>query len=378
MSIDTIIIKIQFNLPGIGINMDYFDFKHPETLPGFRKSCRTKYPEEKAAHFPTVTIMKDNHGNPEIALEFSCGKFLQGNNIETLNKQDFNLLIDKLHNDLIKMDIFIPKVYLKEARVSRLDASMVIDLSNYSSCSTIQQTLSKIAYPQNIKAKKIRFPQPEFDGEQFVLTNKGETKEWRLSIYDKKAEALSSKANKDTKVLVDINGQMVEKTIKEAFDLTNTKQLLRIELQCLTPKEIRKHLKKQGLDIKDLTFEALFDEQIACNMILDVWEQYITPHLSSGLMQRMNEHSLKDKALKRGISYPEIMQMLYYKHSCSLYKNGINDIKKEFSDENLRPYIIKAERTFNKIPTTDKTSVARTFKYIHKCIKEAIPFKFKV
>ena len=378
MSIDSVIIKVLYQLPNVYVDKDKFDFKYFESLPGFRKSCRDKSPEEKRIHFPTISIMKDNHGQLEIAFEFSCGKFLNGNNIETLTKKDFLLLIDKLYKELRIRGIDVPKEYLIDARPSRFDACMVIDLTNYASCTTVMQVLSKIAFPQNIKVKRKGFPQAEFDGHQFILTNKSQKKEWRLSIYDKISEINSSEANKNETVLIDINGKMIEKTVPEALKLMNVKQLLRIEFQALTPKEIKKQLAKQGVDTNYINFETLFNQDIASKMILNCWNQYIKPHLSSGLLQRMNEHNLKDKAKKQGIPAPEIMQMICYKRACSMYQNGINDIIKEFPDENLRGWISKAEKTFNKIKDADKTSVARTFTYIYKCIKEQVPFKFRV
>ena len=378
MSVDTINGKMKIDPQNLSVNMDFFDFKTPDSLPIGRKSCRYKSTEEKKAHLPTITIMKDNHGIPELSFELSCGKFLNNNNIETLRKNDFNQFIDKLYTTFdYYMDIHCTKDYLKNARLSRYDASIVIDITKYSSCMTILQTLAMIAYPKNIKARRKRYPQPEFDGFSFVLSNKGKPA-WRLSVYDKIAEINSSKSNREEKVWVDINGQFVEKTISEALELMNVKQLLRIEFQCLSVREIRNQLIKQGLDPNTITLEALFDPKIATNMILNCWEQYIVPHLASGLMSRAKKYSLIDKALKQGYCIQEIGKMIGYKEVADRYQNGINDIRKMEPDKNFRPYIIEAEKIFNKIQNKDKTTISRTFNYIYKCIKESKEFRFKV
>ena len=378
MSVDTINGKIKYDPQELNVNMDYFDLKIINSLPIGRKSCRYKSNEEKKAHLPTITIMKDNHGIPELSFELSCGKFLNNNNIETLRKTDFTPFIDKLHTTLdYCMDIHCTKEYLKNARLSRYDASIVIDITKYSSCMTVMQTLAMIAYPKNIKARRKRYPQPEFDGFCFVLPNKGKPA-WRLSVYDKIAEINSSKSNREEKVWVDINGQFVEKTISEALELMNVKQLLRIELQCLSVREIKNQLIKQDLNPKTITLEALFDPKIATNMILNCWEQYIIPHLASGLMSRVKKYSLIDKALKQGYCIQEIAKMIGYKEIADRYQNGINDIRKMEPDKNFRPYIIESEKFFNKIQNTDKTTISKTFNYIYKCIKESKEFKFKV
>lgn len=376
MSIDTINIKGNYKDPTNNISTYDFDIQNPEILPFGRRSCRKKSQQEKEEHFPTINIIKNYHNELDLSLEFSIGKFLNNNNLETIQKSDYKHFITKLISKLSSKSIYVSSNYLKNNTLSRYDACMVFNLTKYSSCMTVMQTLAKTALPQNIRGRKKAYPSVEFDGFQFVLSNKGKP-EWRLVIYNKLSECFSSD-DKEEIVCLKKGGKVIKTTLEEALNIMNVKELLRVELQLLTPKAIKNQAKRIGLDTDNLTFEALFDEQIACKMILDVWDRYITPHLSSGLMQRMNEKSLKDKALKQGISYPEIMRMLYYKHSCSLYQNGINDIRKEVPDENLRPYIIQAEKTFNKIPATTKTTIAKTFKYIHQCLEDATPFKFRV
>ena len=59
MSIDSVIIKVLYQLPNVYVDKDKFDFKYFESLPGFRKSCRDKSPEEKRIHFLPPHISKE-------------------------------------------------------------------------------------------------------------------------------------------------------------------------------------------------------------------------------------------------------------------------------------------------------------------------------
>ena len=377
MSIDTVNIKGNYKDPTNKISLYDFDIQNPESLPFGRRSCRKKSSTEKKEHFPTINIIKNYHNELDLSLEFSVGKFLHNNNIESIQKSTFSHFIKKLINELNSKSIYLSGNYLKNNTLSRYDACMVLDLSKYSSCMTVMQTLAKIAYPKNTKQKKRRYPDPEFDGFQFVLTNRGKP-EWKLVIYDKLAEVLASKENREEEVLLETNGELIKTTVKEALESMNIKQLLRIELQLLTPRAIKDQAKRIGLDTDNLTFETLFDQQIACNMILDVWDRYITPHLTSGLLYRANKFSIVDKALKQGKSYREIALMFGYKLLGEMYQHGINDIKQMQPDKNLRPWIIETEKIYDDIKNSDNITIGKTFKYIRKCIKEVIPFKFKV
>lgn len=366
---DTIILK--FPVEEIDITYAQFDL-NPAFLPYGRKAIWQKatYCVTPNEYLPKVCAYKQPSLDSSISLllsvEFSIGKLLYGNNIETPRKEDFDELIDTLYNKLRLMDICVSRDTLKHAQISRLDVSKVINTSNCLSSYTIISSLEKVPVPQNLQHGRSSFLN---NGKQFTIN----TDQWRLSVYDKIAEIAHETATVPVRMAT---GMLIkEMPLLEALRYKGIKHLLRIEYQIVTPKQLRKCLKETNHDSQDISFQNIYDENIATDILSHCWNKYIVPHISTCTIARTQKRSLVDKAQAKNISINRLCQLLGYKELLKL-ENAYSALSNIYANATPRVFLKEVEKTANKLEL-DKTSINKTLKYISEQINSVAGFRLR-
>lgn len=367
---DTSILNIVLN-DLTQVRLDNFDIP-PQMLSFTRSSIRIHDKDEIRLneYLPKIEIRKQYNKTKNsieyvLRLEFSIPKLLRNQNIESVSENQIDDIVKVLKQKLENLDIFVSEKDIEEATHSRIDPSMVVDVSQFLSCQTIISALTKVPVPSNVRINKNGY---QNNGNSFVIDTDG----WRFLVYDKLRESESSSAT----IPIDVDGKIENVPIKEAVKKKGIKHLLRIELQYVKASSIKKFLSENGYDSENLTFKYLFKQEIATKMLKNCWDKYIAPHLTSAALYRLQQRTIVDKAGSQNISINELSKLLGYKDIMKLCPNGYNNAKQIYRGKNTRTFLKEVEGTFEKL-NLNKTTICKTFKYIYECITNPTPFKIR-
>jgi hypothetical protein len=207
-------------------------------------------------------------------IEFSVPKLLFGNNFDELEQMDFERVIEILYARLLKMGVVVSKANLRVASVYTVHYSKNIAFTDYTTVSFL------LGYFQKIKVSR------RFDLGRTDYSNEGElvryhTKAFSLVFYDKIADLNKSKARAVEKNDCAYN---LQPSLFEEARKKNPVEVLRMELRFNDRRKMRKVF---ALKLEELTFQRLFNKDVARKVLLSQW-LLIYEELKPVLLQELN------------------------------------------------------------------------------------------
>jgi len=213
-------------------------------------------PPKSGAYGPRLTITRriaaQGTYETKMKIEFSIPKLIYGNNLDELTDDDFDSVIQKLHDRLGEMGVEIWPVDLRNAPVSSIHYSKNIPLLDGTSPSYL---IGKLA--QSDPKKFLDVTKVEYRNGGLVL--KWHANSYEVTFYDKLKDYSASKRSSKRSIENDHAKQMglfVDLNNRQLFEL------LRMEIRLGSRAKIRQMLKKFGI-FEDLRFKALFSSEIS-------------------------------------------------------------------------------------------------------------------
>lgn len=194
----------------------------------------------------------------------SLPKLMWGSNVYEVHDCDFNDILGKLVIMIDKLDLpfKINKYRLKQATVRRIDYCKNFCFDGGFSVRSLSEILNKAELRLNSDYGKIQYCR---GGELF----RQEIKNRRYIIYDKFAEVKAT--YKKARPAFGERYKSPEefyRLLEQGHD--SGREFIRHELQLTSTKQIKTELKREGLPVRT-TFEALFDEKIAGQLLSRYW-----------------------------------------------------------------------------------------------------------
>ena len=212
---------------------------------------------ESGYYYPRLTgiqRMKDFF----VKIEFSAPKLLFRNNLEELTDDDFNIIIDALHDRLLEMDINIQKIDLAEAKVSGIHYSKNIELQNGYTAQYVIRELAKTNKRKSFDNTDFRYSN---DGQSLQMYSKAHS----LVIYDK-----ISDLNKSDKRAIDKDENKIQRSLFE--ELATKTEIVRFEVRLSEYRKLKKILEE--VEYKEsLVFNKLFSEKLSQKIVKLYWDK---------------------------------------------------------------------------------------------------------
>ena len=264
--IDTIVLLV----PLTQVQFDKYDSDSEWNLQSrtrqYEKFIRnpTKKDEGSGLYFPRLTLYRRAAKQiPSIRIEFSAPKLIYNNNLQELQNTDFEIVVTTLNDRLERMNVFITRENIVNAKVSAIHYAKNIKLDNgYTSTYVISQ-IAKINVRKTFDFTKARYMN---DGQSLVA----HTSCHELIFYDKIADLMKPKKR--------ATDRDQTPTQKELFDsITSTKkkvEILRLEVR-LSKRSKMKNILKEVNYREDPIFKDLFNEEMSKQVILHYWNQIV-------------------------------------------------------------------------------------------------------
>lgn len=231
-------------------------------------SCKqnpTKKDFQSKIYKPRLTItkrLKDGSFDIPLKIELSLPKLIFGNNFDELEDKYFDDIILKLRSTLEEMGILINNMDLVNAQVSSVHYSKNIALTDYSTCSTVINELSKINLNLRMDLDKTSF------------RNEGQIihyhcNSYEIAIYDKIKDLEQAKVSEKRSIE---KGNIIQLNLLDDLDKLKPFEVLRIEVRLNTKNKIKQVLKSININA-ELTFKNLFSLDISKSVINYFWKE---------------------------------------------------------------------------------------------------------
>lgn len=243
----------------------------------------TKTELREGNYKPRLTLTKRmTHGGYAIALkiEFSAPKLLFGNNFEELENSDFMPVVNKLQQKLQEMGVIIALEKLKNAQITGIHYGKNILLKNANSSLVIDE-IRKLNVTKRLDTGDTSF-RNEGQAVRFHSNS------YELTFYDKMKDLEQAKVSEKRAIEDDNYVQLNLFTQKEIVQ----KEVLRMEVRLNTYKKIKEILGKVGYTEKLSTFKDLFNKQIAKEVLLHFWDNYVQKSITITLLSKENTAEL--------------------------------------------------------------------------------------
>jgi len=283
---------------------------------------------ESGLYFPCLTGYSRKNGSaravPTIRIQFSAPKLLFLNNLDELEENQLNLIVDTLHDRLLKMGVVIEKNILLNGSVSVAHYSRNILLTGGFTSRFVIGELSKINISKCFDLARAKFIN---DGECLYA----HTNEQALVIYDKVSDLAKNK-----KRAMDKEQSPFQRSLFEP--LKQTKEILRIEVRLESRRKIKSLFKKLGFEA-DPTLKDIFSAEKSNKVIMSYWEKMVE---KNSLLLFANSYNPKELLKQICIAKPKVKgkQAIYLAGLIVLARdgNGIRELrgilKKHISDRN--------------------------------------------
>ncbi|HOW60650.1 MAG TPA: hypothetical protein P5548_00965 [Candidatus Moranbacteria bacterium] len=292
--LDTVIL----NFP-----LDKFDIWTPEMFfpnakdflsdAGYGKAVNNPSKEEsKWEYYPRMTLYRrpSRMGiNIGLRVEFSVPKLLFQNNLDEIKESDFEEVILKLQEKLIKKGVYIMRDNLAEATVSGFHASKNIELNGYITATMAIKELSKIQLTKRLDLTKTDFRN---GGHSLQYYSKSHS----LVFYDKIADM-----GKDEKRSIDHDMKGNQKSLFCQINEWRRKtdiEILKMEVRLSQKRKMDTVLEKIGFG-KNPNFRDIFKKDVCQKVLLDYWNT---------LVQERNLHLFQQNKSKKD----ELMEISDY------------------------------------------------------------------
>lgn len=251
---------------------------------GYQKACNNPTREEsKWEYFPRMTLYR----RPSkigmvinLRIEFSVPKLLFQNNLDEIEESNFEEVIKKLREKLLKKGAYIMIDDLKEATVSGFHASKNIELNGYVTATMAIKELSKVQLTKRLDLAKTDFRN---GGHSLQYYSKSHS----LVFYDKIADM-----GKNEKRSIDHDMKGVQKSLFCQINDWRRKtdiEILKMEVRLSQKKKMNTVLEKIGFN-KNPVFRDIFKKEVCQKILLDYWNT---------LVQERNLHLFQQSKSKK-------------------------------------------------------------------------------
>ena len=241
--------------------------KAENNQPKFQSEILIDWPDNikmTGAYLPDVRYLNYPNRNPNSGGRYSAyritaslPKLLYGNNIFELSNDNFDKLAILLQSKIVFLglptDISIRDI--KQAIVRRIDFGKNILLPESSSVRQLEKILANSEHKINSNFAQVQYRNGELYREYIQRR--------AIIVYDKLSEFLKNKANRQSdfaKFLASVRR-------------ANLFQIVRFEVQIQSTKQLKAELKSLKRDQELVSFEDVFDERLARQVLLKYWNE---------------------------------------------------------------------------------------------------------
>jgi len=211
-----------------------------------------------------ITSFDTENANPiMVNIEFSVPKLIYGNNLDEISENQFQTVIDRLHERLISMGELVDKADLENALVSRFHVSKNTVITGGYSSSSIINELNKINLTKKLELTKVNFKNSGHSLQMFALSHS-------IVFYDKILDL-----NQHDKKAID------QEQTKKQFSLFSeikthqpNLEVLRMEVRFNKKRKMNSILSKLGFR-KNPTFKDIFKKEVCQKIIKWYWDNII-------------------------------------------------------------------------------------------------------
>jgi len=225
----------------------------------------TKELTQKHGYLPRLTLIRAvrNGGHAlGLRIEFSAPKIMFGNNFDELDDGDFESFIKALDAKLYAMGILCRPSDLREVKVSKIDYSKNIIITDYTTCSMIIDELHKVDL-----TKRLDLANTDYRNNGQAIRYHANS--FEMAFYDKLKDLEQAKKS-EKRALEKDNAMQFD--LFESGRFPKNLQVLRYELRLGNRRKIKADLRKVGVDC-DLTLENLFSKTLAQKLLRHYWQE---------------------------------------------------------------------------------------------------------
>jgi hypothetical protein len=215
-------------------------------------------------YLPRLTLAKRKvaHGfSLTLRIEFSAPKLVFGNNFDELTPRHFSTLLTGLHEALGGMGIRVRKDTLREVRVSAIHYSKNIAFTDYTTCSMVMSELGLIDL-----TKRLDLSHTDYRNEGHAIRYHANS--FEVAFYDKIKDLQKARYSEKRGMEQDYRTQL--EMFRGPASFPKQLEVLRMEVRLGQRTKIKSVLKQSGVDA-GLTFESLFDADIAKAVLMQFW-----------------------------------------------------------------------------------------------------------
>ena len=383
--VDTIVINLDFSQFKI-IGGNFFEPRVNRYFleqPFIKAVNNPPAPEQKRDYKPRMTLFKRPYMCGVLRIEFSAPKIIFGNNLDEIEKKDFEKFLSELIRKMKERGVKTTKKVLRKSSVVNFHPSKNIELSGYTTSTMVIRDLEKVGISKRFDQDKKDFRN---NGHSLQYYNNSHA----LVFYDKVADMAKSKAT-----AIDKENTLLQKSlfgqIKELRKLTDI-EVTKMEVRLTKKRKINSVLKNLGFE-EDPTLEDVFKKDFCQKILLDYWEEMILKNNSFIFMNKqsvekdMTELSLFAKenrksknealvlfALKilgKEIGLPMTRQILEESFGQNAWSRiperlrGLDSVAKENFGKFQKSYVKDIEKALNEFKPIKKEQFNDAFKLVN-------------
>lgn len=227
--------------------------------------CRqnpTKTEFERGNYKPrlTLTKRKGRYGYIiTLRIEFSAPKLLFGNNFDELADADFARILEILHGKLAQMGIRVTKTALKAAPVASVHYSKNIPLGDLTTCTMVLSELAKLDLTKRLDCNKT-----DYRNEGHAI--RCHANSYEVVFYDKIRDMQQAKTSEKRAMEEDY---AIQQDLLAVLLKPQQPEVLRMEVRLGNRTKLKSLLGKD----QPLTFETMFSEKLAKQVLLHFWHK---------------------------------------------------------------------------------------------------------
>lgn len=232
----------------------------------YRKFVNNATPEEieTCIYRPSLTLYQ-RIGGSILKIQFSAPKFLFGNNLQELEEDQFEDVLDALHESLSAMGISVEKENLRHGTVMSFHPSRNIPISGGYTALGIIKDFSKVNLTEKMDLSDTKYRNKGY-GIQF------RAKSHSLTWYDKNKDLTKGEKNG-----YDTDQKLQRQRLFEYLQQKRLPEILRMEVRLSEKQKMNSVLQNLGFN-KNPVFADIFKRDVCRKILLSYFETYITPN----------------------------------------------------------------------------------------------------
>lgn len=266
--IDTIVLMLNSKM-FIRFNKDGF-YKQTQSMGNrlFAKYVRnpSKAEVKQFGYMPRLTYYTRGFNEQAVKLEFSVPKLLFGNNFDELDDANFDEVINKLKEQLAKINIRIFYKPLQFAPVSSIHYSKNIPLTDYTTPIQILNELRKINIHQRLDMNQTDYR----EGHGLKI----HANSFEIAFYDKLKDLKQAKMSEKRAFEKDNYAQL---NLFEKIKVLSPFEVFRMEVRFNQRRKIKQILALLKINA-ELTFDSLFKKSTSQKVLLYYWQEMMNKY----------------------------------------------------------------------------------------------------